>query len=300
MPWPQQRRLLGTKIPRLDGPEKSTGRARYTFDINRPGMLHAKILRCPHAHARIRTIDTAAAQKVPGFRAIQTIAAANAELFYAGQEILDIACDTEEHCDDALHAVRVDYDELPHQVREEDALRLRNQAGTAAPNLMSNVQQQAVSATAGFNDNVFNGLTVHEGNYGVPTICHQCLESHGIVCEWDEKQENLTVWSSTQAVPGTAGALANQLGIPAARIKSITHYMGGGFGSKFGFEVENAACARLARTARAPVKLMLDRAEEVTNGGTRPSAYGHVKIGANAQGIIQACDSESYGSPGTG
>ena len=138
MPWPQQRRLLGTKIPRLDGPEKSTGRARYTFDINRPGMLHAKILRCKHAHARIRNIDTAAAQKVPGFRAIQTIAAANAELFYAGQEILAIACDTEEHCDDALHAVRVDY-ELPHQVREEDALRLRNQAGTAAPNLMSNV-----------------------------------------------------------------------------------------------------------------------------------------------------------------
>ena len=97
MPWPQQRRLLGTKIPRLDGPEKSTGRARYTFDINRPGMLHAKILRCKHAHARIRNIDTAAAQKVPGFRAIQTIAAANAELFYAGQEVLAIACDTEEH-----------------------------------------------------------------------------------------------------------------------------------------------------------------------------------------------------------
>src|SRR5436305_7616044 len=100
MPWPQQRRLLGTKVPRLDGPEKATGRARYTFDINRPGMIHAKILRCPHGHARIRTIDTAAAQKMPGFRAIQNIAKPGAELYYAGAEILAIACDTEEHCDD--------------------------------------------------------------------------------------------------------------------------------------------------------------------------------------------------------
>src|SRR5437016_3207407 len=109
MPWPQKRRLLGTKVPRLDGPEKATGRARYTYDINRPGMLHAKILRCPHAHARIQKIDTTVAQKMPGFRAIHNInVKPGQEIFYAGMEILAIACDTEEHCDDAIHAVRVD------------------------------------------------------------------------------------------------------------------------------------------------------------------------------------------------
>src|SRR5207249_2637414 len=229
MPWPQQRRLLGTKIPRLDGPEKATGRARYSFDINRPGLLHAKILRSPYPHARITAINTQAAEKSPGFRALQLIANVNTELFYAGQEILAIACDTEEHCDDALHAVRVDYQQLPFQVKEEDGLRLRGQPGTAAPNLMTNVTEVHQSASAGWNANVFNGLTVHEGNYGVPVICHQCLESHGIVCEWDEKQENLTVWASTQAVPGTANGLATALSIPAARVKCITHYMGGGF-----------------------------------------------------------------------
>src|SRR4051812_25875628 len=132
MPWPQQRRLLGTKVQRIDGPEKATGRARYSYDINRPGMLHAKILRCPHAHARIRTIDTAAAQKIPGFRAIYTFVKPGAELFHAGIEILAIASDTEEHCDDAIRAVRIDYEVLPFQVREEDGLRLRGQAGTAA------------------------------------------------------------------------------------------------------------------------------------------------------------------------
>src|SRR5437879_6432055 len=130
MPWPQNRRLLGTKIQRLDGPEKATGRARYTFDINRPGMIHAKMLRCPHAHAKIRSIDTAAAQKTPGFRAIFNIpnVAAGTELYYAGAEILAIACDTEEHCNDAIHAVVIDFDtDLRFLVREEDALRQAQQ-----------------------------------------------------------------------------------------------------------------------------------------------------------------------------
>src|SRR5271157_5702711 len=117
MPWPQNRRLIGTKIQRLDGPEKATGRARYTFDINRPGMLHAKILRCPHAHARIRSIDTSAAQKSPGFRAIYNFPTAKpgSEMFYAGTEIVALACDTEEHCNDALKAIQIDFEELPFQ-----------------------------------------------------------------------------------------------------------------------------------------------------------------------------------------
>src|SRR5262249_15035472 len=150
MPWPQQRRLLGTKVPRLDGPEESTRRARHAFDIHRPGMLHAKILRCPHARARVRSIDTTAAHKVPGFRAIyvfdafplasvrpdtqrfapltgNAITGPGTELFYAGSEVLAVACDTEEHCDDALRAVRVDYDGLPFPGQAKDGLRRPNQ-----------------------------------------------------------------------------------------------------------------------------------------------------------------------------
>jgi xanthine dehydrogenase YagR molybdenum-binding subunit len=264
-------------------------------------MIHAKILRCPHAHARVKNVDSAAAQKTPGFRAIQNIANAGAELFYAGAEILAIACDTEEHCNDAIRAVQVDYEVLPFVVREEDGLRLRDQPMTVPGGMgggASNVQANTQSG-AGWNANSFDGLTVHEGTYGMAVISHQCLESHGIVCEWDEKLENLTCWASSQAVPGVAAALAGPLGIPAARIKAIVHYMGGGFGSKFGNEVENLACAQLARTARAPVKLMLDRAEEVTCKGMRPSAYGKIKIGANKQGEIKAFQGQVHGSPGT-
>src|SRR5436309_9972947 len=71
--WPKKRRLLGTKVKRVDAPEKATGRAKYSYDINRPGMLHGMILRSPHAHAKIKSIDTTAAKRTPGFKAIALI-----------------------------------------------------------------------------------------------------------------------------------------------------------------------------------------------------------------------------------
>src|SRR5947208_15672016 len=71
--WPKKRRLLGTKVKRLDGPEKATGRAKYSYDVNRPGMLHGAILRSPYAHAKVKSIDTTAARKVPGFKAVALV-----------------------------------------------------------------------------------------------------------------------------------------------------------------------------------------------------------------------------------
>src|SRR5882672_786755 len=74
--WPKQRRILGTKVKRLDGPEKATGRAKYSYDINRPNMAHGAILRSPYAHAKITAIDTSAVRKVPGFKALLVIGTA--------------------------------------------------------------------------------------------------------------------------------------------------------------------------------------------------------------------------------
>src|SRR5205823_5830719 len=105
--WPKERRILGTKVQRLDGPDKATGRAKYSFDINRPGMLHASILRCPHAHAKIKSLDTSAAEKMPGVKAVFVIAGKDKEMIYAGDEIVGLAADTEGHAHDALHAVQI-------------------------------------------------------------------------------------------------------------------------------------------------------------------------------------------------
>src|SRR5213592_1310157 len=100
MPWPTNRRLIGTKVQRLDGPDKATGRAKYSFDINRPGLIHAKILRSKHAHATIRAIDTDNCEKTAGFRGLHLLVKPNDVVFFAGQELVAVAADTEEHLED--------------------------------------------------------------------------------------------------------------------------------------------------------------------------------------------------------
>src|SRR5262245_10365225 len=301
MPWPQTRRIIGTKVQRLDGPDKATGRAKYSFDINRPGMLHARMLRCPHAHARVNSIDTTQAEKAPGVRAVHVIVKPNDELYWAGAEVAAVAADTEEHAEDALRLIRVEYQDppLPHLVKESETLTAKQR--TVSGNAATNVAAGGDFTTANFNQQAYQGAAATvEGTYGVPIIAHQCLESHGLVAEWNQDVSELTVWASTQAVPNTAGQLAQYFRLPAVRVKCITHYMGGGFGSKFGPDIAGIVAAELARKARAPVKLMLDRAEEVTAGGQRPSAYGTVKAAATKEGRVQAFEIDCYGSPGVG
>jgi xanthine dehydrogenase YagR molybdenum-binding subunit len=303
--WPKKRRLIGKKFSRLDGPAKSTGHARYSFDINRPGMLHAVILRCPHAHAKVTAIDTADAMKSPGVKAIHEIAKVGGELFYAGDEVVALAADTEEHAADAMRKIKVEYDVLPFQVKEEDALKEDKKTMPPIAGKRDNVRTGAGGGqTAGVDDGFKKADAVHEGEYGVPVICHQCLESHGLVAEWD-KDGGLTVWASTQAVTGTAQALsryfqAQKITLPENKVKCITHYMGGGFGSKFGPDIQGTVCAELARKAGAPVKLMLNRADEITAGGNRPSAFGKVKIAGTKDGKVTAFEADIYGSPGVG
>jgi len=138
---------------------------------------------------------------------------------------------------------------------------------------------------------------VHEGEYGAATINHHCLEPHGLVAEWD-KDGGLTLWASTQAVAGVADTAAKVFAVPALKVKCITHYMGGGYGSKFAPEVEGITAIELARKAKAPVKLFLGRADEVVLGGNRPSAYAKVKIGATRDGKVVAYFCDTWGTPG--
>jgi xanthine dehydrogenase YagR molybdenum-binding subunit len=300
MQWPTNRRVIGTKVQRLDGPVKATGRAKYSYDINRPGMCHAKILRCPYARARIRSIDTSQCEKTPGYRAHHLMVKPNEELFFAGAEVIAVAADTEEHAEDCLRAIRIDYDhELPFAVKEADSIEgNRNTAGGAG---QSNVVGAGDATSANFADVAYRDMAAqHEGRYSVPVIAHQCLESHGLVAEWDADLANLTVYASTQAVPLTANVLRQHFKLPAGRVKCITNYMGGGFGSKFGPDIQGVTAAELARKCRAPVKLMLSRAEEVAVGGMRPSASGTVKMAADKEGNIKTYEIDCQGSSGIG
>jgi xanthine dehydrogenase YagR molybdenum-binding subunit len=295
--WPKKRRLIGSKIQRLDGPAKATGKAKYSYDINRKGMLHAVMLRSPHAHAKIKSLDSADAEKMPGVKAVHGIKKAGDELFWAGEEILALAADTEEHALDAVRGVKIEYEVLAHLVKEEDALQNDPQTAPVTRGARNNRMNPQEGTSGGFEKGMTQAEVTVEGSYGVPTINHQCLESHGLVAEWSE-DGGLTVWASTQAVVGTANELARHFAIPATKVKCITHYMGGGFGSKFGPDLQGIVAAELARKAKAPVKLMLDRASEITAGGSRPSAYGKVKIGATKEGKVTAYEVDCYGTAG--
>ncbi len=296
--WPASQSVLGTKVNRLDGPEKVTGRAKYTFDVNRPGMLYGRIVRSPHPHARIVSIDLSAAQRAPGVKAAMMWRdPANAQrntVMYQGDEVAAVAADTEEHAIDAARLVKVEYEVLPHVILVDQAL-----SGSAPPvftggNVRQGTTQENGDLAAGFKQ----AAHTLEETYSTHVITHVCLESHGAVCEWDG--DNLTAWVSTQGISASRDGFATGLNIPSANVRVITQYMGGGFGSKLGSDPQAMICARLAKDAKAPVKLMLDRKEEHLATGNRPSASARVKAGVAADGMLTAFDAETWGTGGAG
>ena len=296
--WPTQRSVLGTSVKRLDGPDKVTGRAKYTFDINRPGMLYGRIVRSPHPHARLVSIDLSDARRAPGVKAalvwLDPANAQNNTAMYQGAEIAAVAADTEEHAIDAARLVKVEYQVLPHVVDVDAALN-----GTAPAVFPGgNVRQGAVQETGDLEAGFKQAAHIVEETYATHVITHVCLESHGAVCEWDG--DNLTAWVSTQGINAAREGFASGLGIPQANVRVITHYMGGGFGSKMAPDAQGLICAKLAKEAKAPVKLMLDRKEEHLATGNRPSAAARVRAGVSADGMLTAFQAETWGTGGAG
>ena len=284
--WPEleQARLLGRRLSRIDGPVKSTGHAKYSSDYNLPGMLYAKLLTCPHAHARITGLDVGPARALSGVRAVRVIQDVGAEIKWAHDEIVAVAADTEQLASDALAAIVVEYEILPHFVDEED---LAAAPDTKAP--QEETVGDAASAMAAAAATV-------EARLGMPQIAHMCLEPHGQVAHW--QGDELTVYASTQAVSTLPFQFAEVLEVPASKVRIRTDYMGGGFGSKFSPDRWGIECARLARETGRPVKLFLDRDQEVAVGGSRPSSFARIKIGADPSGKLVAWESESWGSGG--
>ncbi len=296
--WPTERSVLGTSVKRLDGPEKVTGRAKYTFDINRPGMLYGRIARSPHPHARIVSIDLSAAQKAPGVKVAMAwrdpADPKRNTVMFQGDEVAAVAADTEEHAIDAARMVKVEYEVLPHLTLVDQALSGNAPAVFAGGNTRQGNVQESGDLAAGFKQ----AAHVIEETYATHVITHVCLESHGAVCEWDG--DNLTAWVSTQGVSAAREGFASGLGIPQANVRVITHHMGGGFGSKMAPDAQGLICARLAKEAKAPVKLMLDRKEEHLATGNRPSATARVKAGVSADGMLTAFEADTWGTGGAG
>jgi xanthine dehydrogenase YagR molybdenum-binding subunit len=316
VPWDpaEPRRLVGTRVPRLDGPAKVSGAARYSIDVRHPGMLYGKILRSSLPAAELTSLDLSAAAKMPGVKAVIAIAEIGAKLRYQGQEIAALAAETPEQAEDALRAIRLELSPLPFVVSMEDSRREdapavfegRAETRTTAGDMPSsgrtlprkgNVQGPRLSEKGSIEEGFRAADVVVEGTYVTQVQTHTPLETHGLVAKWEG--DELTVWASTQGIYSVRDDLADSLGLPKAKVHVVTEHMGGGFGAKFGARAEGVACAKLAKQAGAPVKLFLDRKEEQLAAGNRPSSIQWLKAGATKDGKLTALHLIVHGSGGT-
>jgi xanthine dehydrogenase YagR molybdenum-binding subunit len=283
-----QRRVIGKPTKRRDGLEKSTGKAKYSSDQKPDGMLFGALLTSPHAHARIKSIDTSEAEKMPGVKAVRVITAAGKETNWEGEEIAAVAAVTEELANDAVRKIKVEYEVLPHLVREDDLVKAGNRAKPAGEQVTGDPDKAFQEADA-----------VVEGSYGIPVITHCCLEPHGNIVQFSGDRVNL--WPSTQNVSGIGGDLGKALEVPAANVHVEMQFIGGGFGSKFVADRWGVEAGQLSKASGGkPVKMYLDRATELKIAGNRPSAFANIKVAAKKDGTITAWQSTSWATGGMG
>ncbi|MBL9079094.1 MAG: xanthine dehydrogenase family protein molybdopterin-binding subunit [Planctomycetes bacterium] len=285
-------RAVGSDHDRVDGLAKASGRAKYTSDVTFPGLLQARILRSPVARGTLTTLELDAARALPGIAAVIALKQPGQRVRFVGDAIAAVAGTDLHRVRDALEAIRADYAAEPHTVdylQHEDAPALAADGSIADAWPSSASVEQALAAAA----------QTHEATYRTEVQTHSSLESHGAVAKWNG--DDLEVWCSTQATFGVRGELARALRGQRIDVGTLTvhaEFVGGGFGSKFGAGIEGLACCLLAREAKAPVKLMLDRFEEHTTTGNRPAALLQLRAGVDADGKLTAWDVRSFGGCG--
>ena len=295
--------VIGTSVSRVDGVEKVTGRAKYSGDIALPGMLHAKIVRCPHAHARIRHIDVSKAAALDGVHAILTkdnVAdwrtywymvpqpAFAAEIGYAGQEVAAVAADDVQTATRATELIDIEYEILPAALSLGDALR---PGAPIVPSLdieqarLGNVQDpvfvfQRGDLAQGFRE----AEVVIERPYRLSSQFHVDIQTRCCIAHWDG--DRLTVYESSQGVWNVKLQLAKSLDLPPEKVRVVVKYMGGGFGSKAGAQRYVHYASKLSMLTGRPVKLELTRREEFLSHPRRYGGSVTVKLGARRDGSL--------------
>lgn len=310
-PWEEghEFKVVGKGVNRVDGRERVTGSARYTYDVHPAGMLFAAVLRSPHPHARIVKIDTSKAEALPGVRAVlsknnapdikwysQVSHLFDDTMRFVGDEVAAVAADDLDIARDALKLIEVEYEILPFVADMEEAAKPGAPQIHPAGNMLKGDSGQDGDLYA--RGDVAKGFkqadVVVEGTYHTSTQLHNSLETHGSVAMWEG--DELTVWESTQYLFGVRSRVADALGMPASKVHVICEYMGGGFGSKGQTLKQPVIAALLSKAAGRPVKLMLNRTEENTLTGNRGETIQKIKIGAKKDGKLTAIDLEAlYG-----
>ncbi|MGP8243959.1 MAG: xanthine dehydrogenase family protein molybdopterin-binding subunit [Bryobacteraceae bacterium] len=303
-PWGETT-IVGKPITRIDAAERVGGRAVYPLDVTLPNMLYAGILRCPYAHANVKKVDLSKAGEMPGVRAVLSDADAethigwypdpangnkpSSRLFdphcrYKGEEVAAVVAETLQQAQDALRAIRVEYEELPFVTNMEDALK------PGAPAVHENGNRASSAANVNKRGDVEKGFAeadvVLEENYRTSCEIHTPLEVHGSVARWDG--DLLTVWDSNQGPFPIQRALAGALKMPLSKVRVISTYVGGAFGSKLILSKYTVVAALFARKTGRPVKLFLSREDTFIAVGNRPAHSIKLKAGVNKDGTLTA------------
>lgn len=293
----EQLSVVGHSHPRVGGEQVVGGAASYTADIQLPGMLHCRVLRSPHPHAEIESLDYEQAAAAPGVRGVLTRVNTPAirwfgsswlfdrTLRYEGDEVVALAADDEDAAEDALDLVAVQYRELPFVLDAEEAMKPGAPSVHRSGNIVGG-RQGEVYKRGSVEQGFAQSDLVLEERYETQAAVHNCLEPHCCVALWEA--DELTLWDSTQHVYGVRGQIAGVLGLPLHKVRVICTFMGGGFGSKQGLGKHAVIAALLARMTGRPVKLVLSRREENLAGGLRHATVQHLRAGVRHDGRLMA------------
>ncbi len=302
--------VIGKRLPRVDAYERVSGSAAYPSDTLLPDMLYGVILRSPHAHARVVSVDTREAEKMPGVRAVITgstpgcavdwpyLRGVSTKLFdplcrHEGEEVAAVAAETPYQAWDAVRAIQVKYELLPFVADERKALDAGAPSIHPGGNLSGEVQNyERGDVEKGFAE----ADVVLDETYRTECELHTPMELHGCAARWEGSR--LTVWESTQGVYSVQARVAEVLGLPLAHVRVIGHYMGGGFGSKLQPGKYTIIAALLAKKTGQPVKLFLTREETYLCVGNRPPSNMRLKAGVKKDGTLTALEFSCLGTGG--
>ena len=315
--------VIGTRPVRPDGADKVTGRAIYGADVRMAGMLHGKVLRSPHAHARIKSIDTSKAEALPGVKAVVThkdlpeapdkIAnlgegavnlkflsnnvLAQGKALYRGHAIAAVAAVNVHVAEEAVNLIEVEYEILPPVLTAPEAMQ------DGAPILHDGMTTTSLGEKTDRESNIashyrFTLGDVAEGfkqadliierEFDTATVHQGYIEPHNATAMWNE-EGHVTIWTSTQGAFVVQKQSSEVLGIPVSQVSVIPAEIGGGFGGKIPVYLEPVA-ALLSRKTGQAVKLVMSRIEEFESTGPTPGSHIKVKMGATRDGRVVAAE----------
>ncbi|MGB7948179.1 MAG: xanthine dehydrogenase family protein molybdopterin-binding subunit [Candidatus Binatia bacterium] len=299
--------IVGTSVRRVDGVDKVTGKAKYTGDLLIPGLIEGKFLRSPYPHARIRSIDTVAAEALPGVVAVltskdlagigpyvgrgknkdQPVIAMN-RVIYAGQPVAAVAALDLATAAEALTKIEVDYEELPAVISVEEAM------APDAPRLHEFAERNVCAHHELVKGDVEKAFAeadlIVEDEFDFPMIYHYSMEPHTAIAQVDG--DEITIWTSTSQAFGVRQDVADVFHAPLSKVRVHVNFVGGAYGSKSGGKIEPLVAA-LARKAQRPVRVVTSVTEAMVTC-RRHAITCKVKTGAKKDGTLVAKQADIF------